>query len=102
MIKKKPETYNEIILVRNILEFTKYYEVSQTFIDDAYDFLIADKKNIISCNDDTITFLDGMGTVVKEYYAIQTIVNRLGSLTLTPTSINVVTRPDYSPSNNNY
>ena len=100
MIKKNPETYNEIVLVKNILELTKYYNVSQTFIDDAYDFLITDKKNVISCNDETITFRDDMGTAVKEYYASQTIENRLGTITLTSTSINIVNRPGYSSSNN--
>ena len=53
---KKPETYNELKVVKNVLAITKYYNVSKEFLDEAYDFVMKDKKNYIQCMKTKIVF----------------------------------------------
>lgn len=67
MIKKNPETYNELVLVKNVLKIQEYYNVSQDFIDAAYDFLNENKNASIQCNSDSILFLDENKNTVKSY-----------------------------------
>ncbi len=58
MLKTNPETYRELKAMKNATEIAKYYNVSTNFVDDAYDFLIADPGNEIRIDDDIITFRD--------------------------------------------
>lgn len=67
MIKKNPETYSEIKAVNNILRISNYYKVSQSFIDDAYDFIMLDPNNKIDCLNTSIYFVDAKGNKVKSY-----------------------------------
>ena len=53
---KNPETYKELIQVNNILKITEYYNVSQDFIEEAYNFILSDSSNLIECSIDKIFF----------------------------------------------
>ena len=90
MIKKNPETYNEIKAVSNVLRISNYYNVSQSFIDDAYDFIMLDPNNKIDCLNTSIQFIDAKGNQVKKYSvdkstSVDAMVVTQNTISITPT-----------------
>ena len=94
MIKKNPETYAEVMALKNVLEITKYYNVSQEFLDAAYDFLMADKTNRISISKGSISFYNASGNNIKSYTADNTSL--IDGLVLTALTLTII--PHYTSS----
>ena len=67
MLNRNPETLNEIRTVRNILAITRYYDVSQSFLDEAYDFIVANPGNTIKISNNLISFTDVNNSLVKTF-----------------------------------
>lgn len=94
MMKKNPETYNELKLVNNLLRLSSYYAVSQEFLDEAYDFLMKDKNNKIQAGKTLIRFVEG-SNIVKEFSAqLKTLT--IDGLVLTASILTII--PHYEPS----
>ena len=93
MIKKNPETLNEIKAVRNVLSIAKYYNVSQEFIDEAYDFIIASSNHSIRCGTSSISFYDGAQMV--KTFAVDRPQMSIDGLTVTAILLTVI--PHYVP-----
>ena len=47
MLNRNPETYNEIVHLRKMLDLAKYYAISSEVMDEMSDFILANPKNII-------------------------------------------------------
>lgn len=90
MLKRNPETYNELILSRNILSISRHYQVSQEFIDEAYDFLITNQNGAIVGGRDKIIFKDDKGAIQKIFSANLLNPQLVDSLTITKSGINIV------------
>lgn len=96
MLNKKPETYNELILSRNILAISHYYQVSQEFIDEAYDFIVANPTGSIVCGEDRITFKNEQASIIKVFAATSLRKNEIDALIVKKDNLNIV--PHYTSS----
>ena len=50
MLNRNPETYNEIVHLRKMLDLAKYYSLSEETLDEVSDFVLADPKNTVVCD----------------------------------------------------
>lgn len=94
MIKTNPETLNEMRALRNIMTINKYYSVSEEFLNQAYDFIIEKKTNIIRCNTTEITFNQGLKTI--KTFKCKPPIQGIDGLIVKQTSITII--PHYEPS----
>lgn len=94
MLKKNPETYNEIKTVSNILKITEHYHVSEEFLDEAYDFIVENDKNSIKCLKTIIHFVGADGTNVKTF-TVDNVFGGIDGMVITKSSLTIV--PHYTP-----
>ncbi|MBP5678917.1 MAG: hypothetical protein J6X28_03720 [Bacilli bacterium] len=94
MINRNPETLSELRLVRNVLAISKYYTVSQEFIDEAYDFLKAGSSRHIAGYTSTISFYEG-SKVVKSFQ-VDRPISSIDGIYVSATTLRIT--PHYTPS----
>ena len=93
MINRNPETLNEIRIVRNVLSLSNYYNVSQEFLDKAYDFLKESKDHEIRSDVTGIHFYKG-SAVIQSFRATLTSAT-IDGLILSATALTII--PHYVP-----
>ena len=94
MIKTNPETLNEIKAVKNVLTIAKYYNVSQEFLDEAYDYIMANKEHKIQGQITQIKFMNGNTT--EKIFSVDRPSMSIDGLILTATFLSII--PHYTPS----
>ncbi len=92
---KKPETVNEIKALKHVLNITNYYQVSNTFLEEAYNFITKDTNNKINFGKSTIQFFNGSNVVEK--FAVKCIKpNVVDGLVISTLVFTLL--PHYNPS----
>ena len=94
MLKRNPETYNEVVHLRKMLELAKYYQVSSEVLDEISDFVLESPKNIVICDTNSIVLKSGEN-IYKTFQANK-ISNIIDGLKLSAVSLIVI--PHYTPS----
>ncbi|MBR6820621.1 MAG: hypothetical protein IKM55_00155 [Bacilli bacterium] len=94
MLNRNPETYNEIVHLKKMLDLAKYYQLSAEVMDEVSDFILADPKNTVVC-DASRMVLKSNGTEQKTF-AVAKMSSAIDGLTLSAASLVVV--PHYTPS----
>lgn len=89
---KNPETYKELIQVNNILKITEYYNVSQDFIEEAYNFILSDSSNLIECSIDKIFFKDKSYDIVKTFDVTMKVAYKIDGLIIYDQYIEIINR----------
>ena len=98
MLNRNPQTYHEIVSVKNVLELAKYYEVSEEFLDEAYDFISASKENTIVADINYIFFKKN--NIITKQFTANLKTSSIDGLTITSTLLTVI--PHYTPSSGSY
>lgn len=93
MIKKNPETYNELRTVHNLMQLNSYYKVSQEFLDEAYDFIMLNPNNTINCGKTDIRFVKTNGETTKTFETNHTSTV-IDGLIVSSTSLTII--PHYN------
>ena len=94
MLNRNPETYNEIVHLKKMLDLAKYYQISAEVMDEISDFILASPKNTVVC-DKTRIVLKANGVEQKTFAAAK-ISSAIDGLTLSAASLVVI--PHYTPS----
>ena len=94
MLNRNPETYNEIVHLRKMLDLAKYYSLSEETLDEVSDFVLADPKNTVVC-DASRMVLKANG-VDQKTFAVAKKSSTIDGLTLSLASLVVI--PHYTPS----
>ena len=66
MLKKNPETYNEIVHYKKMMDLVKYYQLSEEVLNEISDFILADSKNSVECSE-TRMYLQHGNNVYKTF-----------------------------------
>ena len=80
MLNRNPETYNEIVHLKKMLDLAKYYQLSAEVMDEVSDFILADPKNTVVC-DASRMVLKSNGTEQKTF-AVAKMSSAIDGLTL--------------------
>ena len=95
MLNRNPETYNEIVHLKKMLDLAKYYNISTEVLDEISDFVLENKKNSVVCDLNKIVLKNAKGEEHKVYKASK-LSSSIDGLTLTSASLVVI--PHYTPS----
>ena len=88
MINRNPQTYNEMKQAEKVLDLARYYKISQTVLDEIYDFIMASPNNTVDANK-TRLFLKTDGNVVKEY-AIECTYSGIDGIRLSALALTLI------------
>ena len=94
MLNRNPETYNEIVHLKKMLDLAKYYALSAEVMDEVSDFILANPKNSVVCDSSNMV-LKSNGAEYKTF-AVAKTSSAIDGLTLTAKSLVIV--PHYTPS----
>ena len=95
MLNRNPETYNEIVHLKKMLDLAKYYSLSKEVMDEISDFILADPKNMVICDESTMSLKNATG-VVEKSYTVAKMSSSIDGLTLSAAALSIV--PHYTPS----
>ena len=96
MLKKNPETYNEIVHYKKMMDLVKYYQLSEEVLNEISDFILADSKNSVECSE-TRMYLK-QGNNVYKTFNITLLDKTIDGLILSLSSLVIIPHYSYSSS----
>ena len=88
MLKKNPETYNEIVHYKKMMDLVKYYQLSEEVLNEISDFILADSNNSVVCRGSRMDLKSG--TTVHKTFNVVSIDGSIDGLTLSLASLVVI------------
>ena len=96
---KEPETYNELVRVKQCMDLATHYSLSEETLNEVYDFLTLNAANYLIANKSVLAFMNGNGVLSKSIPAALKDYS-IDGLKLTNTGMTLF--PHYTPSSGGY
>lgn len=95
-MNKEPETYEELIRKKRCIDLTKYYELSQTELEQIYDFLTNNQDGNVKGGTNSISLIVGSDTAHATTITAKCINSFIDGIVMSNTLFRII--PHYDPS----
>ena len=96
---KEPETYNELVRVKQCMDLASHYSVSEDTIDEIYNFMSLNPANYLTATASVISLISATGNIFK---SIPTYLKDSSIDGLKLTNSGFTLYPHYTPSSGSY